>query len=502
MNKLVSLWFIGFLCMASLQGMDRAPRASKSQLASVNKAEPITLYNYCGISNRFAGPGNNDLKKEWTHQILKGQEWRYVIKKGSLKDVPAKLVNYNLDGSLLVAVCRDQTLRLFDLRSNKTIAKNYQNIITGLVLSAKELFLVVSLDNETMEKVNYKGETLKIIKDESMPRVIAMHPEGTHLCTKPYFVKTGVIPKLKIWPLQGGIPLHLDIPKRGINDFAFSAEPGSTTIVGNGIVLRRPHQSEPNSYTVTTIGTQQIEQRSVAVSRKGNQYAGGAYNGTITLSDKDGKVQHVLACLTRDINNKPVTQPVSKLSFTRKGNCLVAASGSNVFLFDIRPELKCWRQIARLPHDDQGLSSVACHPTKNKLVTVCGYNNMQVLERFDNPKFEHILFRLVLKEHFARCLLEYQEPMCPDEREQSTDEAFILWMAHAFNIKTGSLKPIRHTFPEDMRKSIIRTYVYRAKAILALPRVAASVAAKKREEERALEQKNRAKWYWSSFSNY
>ncbi|MGE0009365.1 MAG: WD40 repeat domain-containing protein [Candidatus Babeliales bacterium] len=459
---------------APVVGMQSEHTSQKedSPVIQTTKKQTQSLYNYFGLSNVCASQGLNDLKKKWVQEVMKGKEWWYSKEIDCQTDAPAQVVCYSSDGALLAAACTDNALRLYDQRGKKTVTKQYGCTLTGLVASPTQPFMIASLDNQTLERVDYTGKTVKIVKDQSGPRVLAINQQGTHICTWPHKGEAGVIPRMKIWPLEGGIPTHHSDVKS--SQVAF-CQKGTDflAVADNKLELHEyegdrgiiTYATDPNVKKITAVAAHPYE----------SVYATGGDNGTVTIWHKDQtlKKQSVLRC--------HYLNAVSILLFNQRGSRLFVANHSNVFVFDMHTN----KEVARLEHLAI-VRSIAIKPCKNQLVVACDDHATKVWEKYNEPRFELMLLRLVLKEHLTLCILKRKKPMCPSEKQQATDDAFICWMAKAFNLNLEQLLQVwRENTDANLRKSVIRTYVDRVKSIHTLQEKNAIEDARKKKEEQA-----------------
>lgn len=444
-----------FVCMR----MNSACAMQLSDCAS--KKAPTTIYEYFGLSNRFAESGLNDIKKQLTREIMQGQDCWYVkTTLGESTAAPQKIA-YSCDGALVAAVCSDKAFRIWDQDGKNKVTHHHQCALTGLVGSPTESLFYLSRDDNVLEKVDGDGNTLKRVFSE-VSKVVAINAEGTEIATvvadaiKTY--RSAYEPKIwscKDLTIKQEVELINNVcavefyPRGHKWDFILAKSLEKTAEL-----LRARHDAE-EMRTHDSITC-------MAVDAQGERHLVGYPSGMVSLLDADLRTRWTYS---------HGDAPIKAIIFDAKEKHYFAALADRVYITAVQAPTDVNKRWARQRLMQRGVvQALALHNfgTHEQLAVACEDAPAAVWQH-TALTFEQMLLQLILKEHLTRCIMERALPKCPTPEEQYSDETFITWMAHAFNLNSESILTVWHTFDMYLRNSIIRTYVHRVQEIIALP---------------------------------
>lgn len=458
------------------------------------KETPITIYEYYGLDSRFGDSAIKDVRIALAKKLMNEKQWWYPKQLGCAQDSVAHTVAYSSDGALLATASTDKTLRLWDRRGKNVVTKQYPCAIIDLAAHPSESFLITALDNKTLDKVDFKGESVKIVRCASKPTALAINAKGTHVAT----VSSDGL--LRVWPLDGGKLIQSGHAIGDVSGVEFYPDGNVLATAhskwvyvweygdaGIGPLVRASNDHSPVQFSGTGTMT------TAAFQRQGHLLATACQDGSVSLWD----------IAWEKVRDLPCKNLVKLLGFDRTGTLVAAAchddrthlnvtKGQSIS-FGVPDRITLWHtqnghEVATLLQEDQ-VQSFAFHPQSNRLAVACENKAVKIWKRHETPTLELILIRLMLKGYLTQCILERKKPERPAER--SNDDVFAAWMARMFNLNLVKFQDIVRHLPDGPRKSMIKTYIHRAKNISLLQ---GKIAAQQAEKAKWEQEERRREW--------
>jgi serine/threonine protein kinase len=259
-------------------------------------------------------------------------------------------LTFNEDGKILVSGGADQTIKLWDLKTNQLLhtLKGHQSIIETVIFTPDHQFLISGSWDYTIRIWDYKNQVeINQFKEHSgWINCLTISPDGKTL------ISGGADKTIKVWQLPEGIIKHnIKLESNYIKSLAFSPF-GKLFATGNNQGLIQLWDLEKAEEKIRLSGHEKAV-NSLTFSPSGQLLFSGSADHLIKVWNlSTGKILNTFCGHSGEINS---------IAINNKGNLLISGSGDKTITVwhSSRGEL-----LETLFDHSGGIKAIAIHPEK------------------------------------------------------------------------------------------------------------------------------------------